>query len=393
MKIVILGAGVAGVSTAILLKQRGMDVHVYERRTAVTNIGAGIVIWPNAAWVLDQMGILPAMQAASGQPQKMQRWSQTGEDLGAINIQTINQEIGYASLAILRSDFQNIMMDRMTALDIPIHYHHAASSISTTDDGKAVVQFLDGRQIDAGIIIGADGRMASCARRFVCGDNTPVYQGFINWVGVCENMDLQFDPVTIADYWGVGERFGIVPVNQHLAYWAAGRASASISQDRHAAHSVAHSADLASFMQDWPQVVSTIIRATPDSRINKIFVHDHHPTTTWHRQNVLMIGDAAHASLPTSGQGACQALEDAWHLAESLAKHDGDLEQTFSQFTALRFAKTTGITMAGRGLASSIFNMDPQFCAGRNDQSKTTDYHAVALAMANGWSQHLPKAA
>ncbi len=254
MKIAILGAGVAGVSAAILLKQRGMDVHVYERHTAVTNIGAGIVIWPNAAWVLDQIGILPAMQAASGQPQKMQRWSQAGEDLGAINIQTINQEMGHASLAILRSDFQNIMMDHMTALDIPIHYHHAASSISPTDDGKAVVQFLDGRQIDADIIIGADGRMASCARHFVCGDNTPVYQGFINWVGVCENTDLQFDPLTIADYWGVGERFGIVPVSQHLAYWAAGRASASIDQDRpatqSAAHSVAHSADLASFIQD-----------------------------------------------------------------------------------------------------------------------------------------------
>ncbi len=58
MKINILGGGVAGISSAIALKKKGFDVTVYERHESETNIGAGIVLWPNASFILDKLGIL-----------------------------------------------------------------------------------------------------------------------------------------------------------------------------------------------------------------------------------------------------------------------------------------------------------------------------------------------
>ncbi len=95
-------------------------------------------------------------------------------------------------------------------------------------------------------------------------------------------------------------------------------------------------------------------------------------------------------SIQTSGQGACQALEDAWHLANFLSDNPRDLQQAFVKFTEMRFEKTAGIIMAARGFAASLFNRDEKFCMARNESSRNTDFAKMAAAMSRGWSQHLP---
>lgn len=379
MHIAILGGGVAGVASAIALRLKGHDVTVYERRETDTNIGAGIVVWPNAAFVLDRFGILDDIAAVAGRPRTMRRLSRGGADLGALDIGLIDERMGYPSLSILRSDFQRILLARLQSLGVAVRYGRNVVRI----EPGAVVHFDDGVTVTADLVVGADGRMASCARRYVTGDNTPVYQGFINWIGVCEGA---FDADTISDYWGRGERFGIVPVGRDKAYWAGGAVQATIG----ACDPDAYLDELLRIFSDWPEPVRRVIAGTPAARINKIHVHDHDPVPTWHRDNLVMIGDAAHAALPTSGQGACQALEDAWHLANCLDAHPGDLDQALGAFTALRFQKTAGIALAGRGLAASLFNRDEAFCRERDRASQRANFADLARAMADGWSQHLP---
>ena len=90
MKIAILGGGVAGVSSAIALTQKGFEVTVYERTEAAATMsavtmGAGIVVWPNAAFVLDQLGVLDEIKSASGYPSSMRRVSSTGASLGQLD--------------------------------------------------------------------------------------------------------------------------------------------------------------------------------------------------------------------------------------------------------------------------------------------------------------------
>lgn len=386
MKIVILGGGVAGVSSAIALKQKGFDVSVYERHESESNIGAGIVVWPNAAYVLEQLGVLDEIKAVSGYPTRMCRLSSTNEDLGAINIEMINRHMGYPSLSILRNDFQGILLSKLKSLGVAVQYAHTVTNIETQNSGEAEVHFQNGATVAADVIIGADGRMASYARRYVHDNNAPIYQGFINWIGVYESEEKFFEEIAIADYWGVGERFGIVPVTKHKAYWAGGIACAAIGPK----NPVKYKKELSSIFTDWPQPVQMMIDRTPTDRINKIYVHDHDPIQTWHKHNLIAIGDAAHASLPTSGQGACQALEDAWHLANCLMEHPLDLQRAFVKFTKIRLEKTAAIVMAGRSLALSLFNLDKEFCAARNENSRNTDFAKVAAAMSRGWSQHLP---
>ncbi|MDE2429404.1 MAG: FAD-dependent monooxygenase, partial [Burkholderiales bacterium] len=352
MKIAILGGGVAGVSSAIALSLKGFDVSLYERHEQASDIGAGIVIWPNAAFVLDQLGVLNAIDAKSGRPTKMQRRSSTNDNLGAIDIEEINRLMGYASRSILRSDFQHILLTRLASLGVRVHYGHAVNSIVSKSTGQAEVHFQNGTQLTADVLIGADGRMASYARRYVHGDNAPVYQGFINWVGVYEADEDFFQEIEVSDYWGIGERFGIVPITKRKAYWAGAIASADIGLK----NPDNYQAELASVFAHWPTAVQMMIQHTPAERINKIYVHDHDPIQTWHKDNLIVIGDAAHAPLPTSGQGACQALEDAWHLANVLQESPHDIQYAFAEFTKLRAGKTAGITMAGRGFAASLFN-------------------------------------
>jgi len=385
MKIAILGAGVGGLSTAIALKQEGFDVEIYERQPTITEIGAGIVCWPNASFVLEQLGVLSEVISVSGALSKMNRFSSAGEVLGSLDINRLSELMDYPSLSIIRKDLMGILTRRFIALDGAINYNHNVLMLSDYDESQAEVIFDNGKRLTADVIIGADGRMNSMARSYVNLNNTHVYQGFINWVGVFEGIDDIFTELAVADYWGVGERFGIVPVSTNKAYWAGGVVADKVgSKDPQC-----YKNDLKSHFNHWPSPIKNIIEQTPISRINKIYVHDHNPITTWHKKNILLIGDAAHSPLPTSGQGACQALEDAWHFCQNLKQHD-DIKDVFEQFTALRIAKTTGITMGARQLAHSIFNEDQNYCIQRDLASKNTDYKAVVTGMAKGWCGGLP---
>jgi len=386
MKIGILGGGIGGLSTAIALKQEGFDVDVYERHSQPTEIGAGIVCWPNASFVLDQLGVLNRVAIVSGSLNYMNRFTSDGEPIGSLDINKLNQLMKYPSYSIIRKDLMSILTQRSLELSINIHYQHNVTSLSNKDNGKVGVQFSNGKNIKPDIIVGADGRMNSIARKYVNGENDPIYQGFINWIGVFESESEIFTELSVSDYWGVGERFGIVPVSKTKAYWAGGVASKNIAE----VIPELYKSELNSLFSRWPYIITKIINETPLSRMNKIYVHDHDPIANWCKNNVVLLGDAAHSPLPTSGQGACQALEDVWHLVNCLKENINDISKAFKLYTELRMSKTSGITMGGRQLASSIFNQDVEYCKQRNLASKNTNYKSSVVGMAKGWASGLP---
>lgn len=385
MNIGILGGGIGGLSSAIALKQEGFDVSIYERHNTSSEIGAGIVCWPNASYILEQLGVLDKVSKVSGSINYMNRFTSAGEPIGSLDINELSRLMKYPSYSIIRKDLMNILIQRAIELNINIHYGYDATKISNKSLNTEVL-FSNGKTIQPDIIIGADGRMKSLARKYVNGSNTPIYQGFINWVGVIEHESFNFSELSVSDFWGVGERFGIVPVSKTKAYWAGGAVSKNIIK----INPNKYKAELISIFSAWSDIIADVINGTPQSRINKIYVHDHDPINLWHKNNLVLLGDAAHSPLPTSGQGACQALEDAWHLTRCLKDNRNNISNAFVSFTELRKAKTTGITMGGRQLASSIFNQDTEFCKHRDIASKNTNYQDAVVGMAKGWSSGLP---
>lgn len=381
MEIAILGAGIGGLTTAIALRQNGFsNIRIYERRQNASTIGAGIVLWANAGKILSKLNVFDEAAKAGGSINQMQRWSKEGEFLGAISVRTIDSNIGAKSVSISRHDFQEILIQKVKGLEIPIFYNHNALKISTKKN-TTVLDFTNGMETTAAIVVGADGRMNSICRKYVTEDNSPVYQNFVNWIGFVESDTPIFNENKILDFWGCGERFGIVPINKYKGYWAGGKAlpvNSIVKNENHKTY-------LLKQFKDWPDEISRVIEITKQEGIKFIEVHDHEPIQRWHKNNVCLLGDAAHAALPTSGQGACQAIEDAWFFATLLKKHHNP-EQAFLAFRNTRLDKTTQIIMTGRRLAQSIFNEDLEYCEQRNLQAKITDYKESAERIAELWA-------
>ncbi len=385
VEIGILGGGVAGLSVALALRKQGYNPRVYERRAAPATMGAGVTLWPNASFVLEELGLLQDIEAISGRPQAMRRQDAAGNALGGLDIGLLDRTMGYPTYTVLRRHLQELLLDHAARAGIPVEFGRRAVAIELDAHGRAVAHFENGASIRPDLLIGADGRMESVARKFVAGDNTPIYQGFVNWIGVAQGPHALVDDISIQDFWGAGERFGCVAIRPDLVYWAAAQARPL--------HEATPTADMRKEVEDlfagWPEPVSGIIRATPENAIRLIAVHDLEPLHTWSRANVLLIGDAAHAPLPTSGQGACQALEDAWHLARCLDARGG-LDDVFQAFARIRAPKTARLAEQGRVFARGLFATDPEICRIRNERAKASDPVSDVQALAAGWGQGLP---
>ncbi|VWC62058.1 monooxygenase [Burkholderia lata] len=393
MDIAILGAGVAGMSTALALAGQGHRIRLYERRPSETTMGAGVVLWPNAGFVLEQLGLLPDIVEVSGHLRAMRCIGRDGAPFKRVDIGELDRYMGFPTRSILRRDLQAVLARHVAAHDIEVCFGHCATAIDTGTDGRAVVRFDNDVAITPDLVIGADGRMNSVARRYVVGDATPVYQGFVNWIGVARSDVPLVDDVSIFDYWGQRERFGIVAVDRHRMYWAAARAEAEIDDNDSNSDAVAPDDPgplLERLFDGWPAPIADVMRATPPGTIAKIRVHDLDPVDVWHRGNVLLIGDAAHAPLPTSGQGACQALEDAWHLARCLDEHGNgngnvrDLDAALVAFTLRRSPKTAAITLRAREFAHRLFANDT------HEAARQADPIAEIEALASAWGAGLP---
>ena len=386
MEIGILGGGIAGLSVALALRRQGYNPRVYERRAVPATMGAGVTLWPNASFVLEELGLLQDIEAIGGRPLTMRRQDAAGNALGGLDLGLLDRTMGYPTYTVLRRHLQEVLLEHATRAGIPVEFGRRAVAIGLDVHGRAVAHFENGTSIRPDLLIGADGRMDSVARKFVAGDNTPVYQGFVHWIGVAQGPHALVDDISIQDFWGAGERFGCVPIRHDLVYWAAAQAR-PLSK---AIPTADMRKDVEDLFAGWPEPVARIIRATPASAIRLIAVHDLEPLQTWSRANVLLVGDAAHAPLPTSGQGACQALEDAWHLVRCLVGASGGLDDVFQVFSKIRAPKTARLAEQGRGFARGLFTTDPEICRIRNERAKTSDPVSDVQALAAGWGQGLP---
>ncbi|TDO98014.1 FAD-dependent oxidoreductase [Marinomonas balearica] len=354
-KIIIIGAGISGMAFAILAKRKGFQVSMYERASCISSIGAGVTLWPNAMFVLDKMGLSKTIECAGGAPKFTRQYDKDGIQQSELDIEAINRLSNAPCVTIFRRDLLAILAEALEKIEVKIHFNHAITE-----------QDIDRLKQDADLVVGCDGRMNSPVRKYLYTDKVlPKYQGFINIVGISQlktdTLDHAIQDYRFNDHETKQERFGIVPVKNNQCFWAAAWRT---EMDKERPLSDWYR-EMHQRFQLWPENIRNVLSSYDKPSLNRIFVHDLDPLPYWHKDNVVMIGDAAHAALPTSGQGACQALEDAWHLAQTLEtecvqKREIDLDSKLNTFFQKRIAKTTSTQTIGRQLARQIFDMNTE---------------------------------
>jgi 2-polyprenyl-6-methoxyphenol hydroxylase-like FAD-dependent oxidoreductase len=161
-----------------------------------------------------------------------------------------------------------------------------------------------GERLESELIVGADG-VGSAVREAVTPGIDPRPAGYGAWRGVAETGKAT--PDRGSETMGRGKRFGLIPLKGGRTYWFAVLADGDGSDDLQAAFT------------DWHRPIADVLAATPALERSYLSLCDLPPLPHWHRDGIVLIGDAAHATTPNLGQGAAQALEDVAALGSALS--------------------------------------------------------------------------
>lgn len=332
---IIIGAGPAGLTTAIALRAAGFEAAVFERAEAVREVGSGLTIWPNAMKALDHIGAAEAVRAVCRPLDGIAIRSWRGETLSATPGAVMERYCGGPSAALHRSEFIAVLLKLVSADVVTLA---ARCTGFRSDESGVTALFADGREERADLLIGADGiRSVVAAQLF--GATKLRYAGYPVWRGI---SDFELPSGAGMTTMGPGAQFGLFPMTNHRVYWFA-----TFSAPEGHASRGEHARVLLEHFGGWHAPIKAVIQATDESAIIATDIYDRKPLHHWGRGRVTLVGDAAHPSTPNLGQGACQAIEDAVVLGACLSTHD-DLPTALRAYEARRAPRANAMTIQAR---------------------------------------------
>ena len=346
MRIVVVGAGIGGLTAALALRQSGFDVHVYEQTRVLREVGAGVAISPNATRVLHHLGLADALGAVGVRSlsHDSRDW-RTGALLGRVPLgEEAVTRWGAPFYHLHRADLH----DALRAALGDGHMTLGARCVAIIQDEATVTaRFADGREASGDLLIGADG-IHSVVREHVAGPDRPLYSGQVSWRGLApaavgHEAELE---VYHHSFWGPRQQFVCYYVSGgQLVNWVSKtegdgewrEESWSARGDREEALAL-HAG--------WHPAVRALIAGT--ERVFKWALFDRPPLERWTHGRVALLGDAAHPMLPYMGQGAGQSIEDAAVLAHCLAAGRNDPQRALEVYAARRQERAAAVQAASR---------------------------------------------
>ena len=328
--VIIIGAGIGGLATAIALRQAGFEVEVFERVSEMKGVGAGLSLWPNAVKVLYKLGLEQVVQSYDISEMAGGFYNRRGEVLATTSTTELKERFGVTSIALHRAELQAAMLEKAD----PEIVHLGQQLVRFEQHSGGVTAFFaDGQQLEGSLLIGADG-LHSVVRGQLFGFEKPRYAGYTAWRGVTTQPHQDLLP---GELWGQGQRFGMVPLSQGRAYWFATKNGPEGGIDK----AGERKPELLELFKDWHPAVRNVIEATPEEAILQNDIYDRKPSKSWSVGRITLLGDAAHPMTPNMGQGACQALEDAIVLADCLKNQTEDIPAALGRYQEQRLAHTS----------------------------------------------------
>ncbi|ATH59445.1 MULTISPECIES: FAD-dependent monooxygenase [Staphylococcus] len=332
MKIAIVGAGIGGLTAAALLIEQGHDVSVFEKKDAVSELGAGIGIGGNVIDKLNNHDLAKGLK-------------NIGQVVDVMEV--LDEKANPLSKIKLKKNTVNLTMSRQSLLDVIQSYvpdsaiftNHYVTDIEN-GDLKVTLQFSEQPSQSFDLCIGADG-IHSNTRQAVAPNNKPIYQGYTVFRGLVDEIDLK-DGNVAKEYWSSKGRVGIVPLLNNQAYWFI---SITAKENDTKIHAFAKPHLQARF-NHFPNEVRQVLDKQSETDILLHDMYDLNPLKTFVYQRVVLLGDAAHAMTPNMGQGAGQAMEDAIVLANCIQTYDFDM--ALQRYNKLRVKHTKKVIKRSR---------------------------------------------
>jgi len=336
--VTIIGAGVSGLAVALAFARHGAEVTVLEQADAIRDVGAGLQISPNGAAVLRALGLMPAVEAASVRATAVNLIDgPTGNGVARLDLTRLGLDQGYHFLH--RADLIGLLADAAKTAGVALRLVSRVTGVSLAGP-RPEVSLADGSRIEAALLIGADG-LHSPTRAALNGAAKPFFTGQVAWralipaePGILPEVEVHMGPGRHLVSYPLrgGSLRNIVAVEERVR-WA--EESWTLRDD---------AIDLQLAFEGFSPRVRGWLAQIEDPWLWGLFRHP--VAATWGKAlsegGVVILGDAAHPMLPFLAQGAAMALEDAWVLVETLARHD-DLTAAIAAYTALRKPRTARV--------------------------------------------------
>ncbi len=248
----IIGGGIGGVAAAVGLHRAGIDVTVYERAVELREVGAGMMLWPNATRVLKQLGLLEKIAALSGPSRHV---------LVRASADTILMDIALGrfdvpALCTRRADLLDALISALPAERVRLG--HDFASFERREQGVRV-HFAGGAAASGftaehDFIVGADG-IRSRVRSQLLGVHEPIYRGYTVWRGLAR-LKGSVPTGTNSETWGRGKRFGILNTGGDRFTWYA----TANTESRHIDSSEGRQGELLRMFANWHDPVEALLR-------------------------------------------------------------------------------------------------------------------------------------
>jgi FAD-dependent urate hydroxylase len=375
LKVIVIGAGIGGLTTAIALQQAGYTVEIYERTRELRPAGAGISLWSNGVKVLNWLGLGKQLAAIGGRMNRMEYRSHRDEGLSQINLLPLIQQVGQRPYPVSRTDLQSLLLAAAGKEMVQLGMRCVA--VEETTNGISAI-FENGYRATGDVLVGADG-IHSTVRQYVLEREVePRYADYVNWNGLVEAVPGLCDRDNWVIYVGDAKRASMMPVGGDRFYFFFGAPMPKGTRvepgDRQA--------ELGQIFANWPQPVQRLIKTLDPWTTNRLEIHDIDPPERLTRGRAVLLGDAAHATTPTLGQGGCQAIEDVAVLTRYLVTTNISVPDALQRYESERKERTAALVMKARKRTDTIYGKDPNITQQWYEQLREESPEDVIQALA-----------
>jgi salicylate hydroxylase len=358
LKVLVVGAGIGGLTAALTLQKKGCEVTVVEQANQLGEVGAGVQLSPNAIKVMRALGLEEQLRAVACEPEAfVGRDSASGRVLYRTPIKGVYERLyGAGYFHIHRADLHGALAGAVP--DSLVMLGLKCVGVEQCKDGAAVF-FADGSVQEADVIIGADG-IHSPVRRSIFGADEPKFTGNMCWRGMVPVEALPRGHVELASTNWLGPKGHVVHYyvrGGKLVNFVAVYEADTWTEESWSTPSTVE--ELLQTYAGWNEELLTTFRAA--EQCFKWALYDRDPLPRWTEGRVTLLGDSAHPMLPFLAQGAAMAIEDGYTIGRllSTATSAAQIGEALQNYELARIPRTSRVQLGARSRGATMHLQSP----------------------------------